>query len=136
MFQTHIENALREGKQLKDVMDELSYVKICCRRTIMGSIVIVQLQKQLEHERKVIHLLSNLTVADTGLSSQLTSVRGKPEPQITILEEAPPGTVEDLFLVPRGPIGAIAIQNENQPELTDAHTLFMEAIINTGDDEE
>jgi len=83
MDQLGIEEALDEGKNIKTIMDEMGYIRICCRRTVMTAVPVVARLKQIDHQNRTIASLSQLSVHETGV----------PESYVRIIDEVPPGAV-------------------------------------------
>src|SRR5579875_2534113 len=118
--QVEIENALKSGKNLRDVLDELKYRKICCKMRIMSSIPIVQLQKELETKKLIETKLeeNNLTLEDTGSieNVEFPIVTGT---KIRILDNYEPGMMENQY----------CSQTTEEPtnQYTDAYDLYINA---------
>ena len=148
MYQIQIENGLKQGKTIQQVMDELKYRKLCCRRTVTTAVPIVGLQKQLEQEKRVLSQLNQLSVVDTGVpvlplnttSSMAEGVsRGRVQlgGNIQILDTAPPGAAMvqqyTSFVVPNL-TEAGAVQTEEST--VNPFEYFMEQLGQTNTGEE
>ncbi len=132
MYQTTIEEALEEGKSLKDVMDELGYQKICCRRTIMTAVPIVALQRRLQHEQQANQLfrggLSQLSIEETGppagymrsldTTNYDFSNNGRVQlgGNLQILDQAPPGSTASSFCLSDLTAGQFGLVTEGAGE--------------------
>ena len=66
MRQLAIESLLNQGKTINEVMNELTYVRICCRQTIMGSVPIVKLQKEIDRGNMIEREFERLNIENTG----------------------------------------------------------------------
>lgn len=52
LIQDTIEKGLKEGKSMGQIMDELQYQRLCCRRSIMENIRLNWLQEKLHEEEQ------------------------------------------------------------------------------------
>jgi DNA-directed RNA polymerase subunit N (RpoN/RPB10) len=97
--QLDIEDALMSGRTLKEAMEELGYKKLCCRQLITGAPSIIKLQKELESNPR--YNIESLRLEDTdiesvssfGLTGFIRSDQPSPQISLTVVEEAPPGTI-------------------------------------------
>lgn len=103
-FQQRIEKALESGQSLAQVMDNLGYIRICCRSIIMSSPAIVHLMKIIGKEKEVTGLMQRLTLETTSG----TAIGPEPPGGAQIIESAPSETqveicvpqVDESFLDP------------------------------------
>lgn len=96
--QLPIENSLRSGKSLREVMDEQNYERICCRKQIQNEPVVVNIQKEMASEQSTINKMRNLSIASTAAALTGRGPIGVMTPStggIRILDEAPPGLVQE-----------------------------------------
>lgn len=84
MNQLGIEDALDQGIPIRTIMDEMGYIRICCRRTILTSVPVVARLEQRDHQEQVLSSLGNLSVQETAFE------RPQPMPDIHILQDVPP----------------------------------------------
>ena len=97
ILQVQIEQGLRSGKTLRQVLDDLDYIRICCRKQIQEEPAIVYIQKQQAEITKVKEKMENLSIFNTGLS-----VNWAPsETGAQIVNEAPPGVIQSSVLLTR-----------------------------------
>jgi len=89
--QIAIEQALESGKPLKEVMDQLGYDRICCRQTLIGSPVVIDIQKKKANDQNIIQ---QLRAQPNNLVHQLGS-------SLRVIDQAPPGIVPtSSFVIP------------------------------------
>jgi len=79
-------NALHGGKTLREVMDELGYQRICCRKVIQAQPSLLKLQKQLANNQYIDQRLAALTLESTAPNYRATTHVGG----LQIIDEAPP----------------------------------------------
>jgi DNA-directed RNA polymerase subunit N (RpoN/RPB10) len=90
--QLSIEEALRSGKTLREVLDEQDYIRICCRKQIQSEPVVVNIQKEMDSQRRTINRMNNLSINSTAAALMGRSPAINPLPSgIRIMNEAPPG---------------------------------------------
>lgn len=85
--QTAIEEGLSYGMTIKEVMDRLGYVRMCCRMNIMQSPLVVRKQKEAMVNRQISIAMGNMTLENT--SGQIS----QPFPQeqrVTIISSRTP----------------------------------------------
>lgn len=135
--QLPIEDALRSGKSLKDVMDQQGYVRICCRKQIQNEPVVVQIQNEMKLGRRNIDKMNNLSVSTTGVGN------------IRILNEAPPGLAHEgvqIFGISSDPLeqqgglyfqGGIAggFTEGNRYSTGDAYEMYLNQLGEEGGDD-
>lgn len=94
--QLAIEEALKSGKSLKQVLDEQDYVRICCRKQIASEPVVVNILKETSEQQSTIDKMRNLTLLTTAATTIGRSGTIQPtESTIRILEEMPPGLIQE-----------------------------------------
>lgn len=87
--------ALTSGQTLAETMNALNYQRLCCRKLIQAQPAIVALQKRLEIDRNIGQQLAALTLESTGPV-------GFREGGLQIVDEAPPGLVQEGLYFPGG----------------------------------
>lgn len=105
IFQSALEHSLETGQTLAETMNELGYMRICCRGLIMSAPAIVKLQKQLEREKYTMRALTSLTLeATSGMSVRQFPVQPERISSLNIIDEAPPGIPRQagICFVPTG----------------------------------
>jgi len=90
MFQTDIENHLKAGLTISEVENIMGYQRMCCKRSVQTAIPIVYTQKQIAHQRSMIHRLRDLRIEDTGNSRFVPGNQN-----LQIIDQAPPGTINE-----------------------------------------
>jgi DNA-directed RNA polymerase subunit N (RpoN/RPB10) len=99
--QLDIENALKSGESLRQVLDEQNYIRICCRKQIAGEPVVVGIQKEIQEQESTIDKMRNLSIASTAASLtnrgpvSATFIPSPVQTGVKILNEAPPGLVQE-----------------------------------------
>lgn len=78
LIQDDIENGLKSGKTLAQVLDESGYITICCRRTIMESDYVVDLIEKLQQDKNIISNITELSVEETGLGDPISILKNSP----------------------------------------------------------
>ena len=89
-----IEDALRSGKPISQVLRELSYVRICCQKSIQQEPLYVDIQKQKALEQSTIDKMRNLTVLSTSAGVSVGSAGSSVGSALSIMSEIPPGLIQ------------------------------------------
>jgi len=87
MRQELIESSLESGKSLKETVEELDYVKICCRGVIESQPKVVAMLKDIERREKI---AESLRLGQLFLEVTSERPRDLPSGNLTILDEVPP----------------------------------------------
>lgn len=104
--QLAIEDALRSGKTIAQVMNEMRYQRLCCRNTVTTAPSIIKLQKELEQASRFDIEQLGLEETDIGTVSSFGLggfIRPMNEGELSLIEEGN----QQLVIVDEAPTGTI-----------------------------
>lgn len=127
IIQVDIEEELKKGTPLRQILDQQHYIRMCCRKQIQEEPVVVNLLKQRQQQQAIVDRMRNLSLENTGAALiNRASLPTGPElsgGNARIVTEVPPGIAQET--IPLNLRGDICLTGLNES--------FVEERIPTGD---
>jgi DNA-directed RNA polymerase subunit N (RpoN/RPB10) len=150
ILQVDIEDELKKGTPLRQILDQQHYIRMCCRKQIQEEPVVVNLLKQRQQQQATAARMRNLSLENTGAAlvnrTSLPVGPGLLGGNARIVTEVPPGIAQETIqldlrgTVPKGQEVCLTGLNESFVEervpTGDVFEYFMSRLEDRGDDDE
>jgi DNA-directed RNA polymerase subunit N (RpoN/RPB10) len=133
ILQVDIEDELKKGTPLRQILDQQHYIRMCCRKQIQEEPAVVNLLKQRQKQQAIEAQMRNLSLENTAAAlinqTSLPMGPGLPGGNARIVTEVPPDIAQQTIqLNLRG-----VVPKEQEVCLTGLNESFVEERVPTGD---